>query len=170
MYQSAPAQALPPWSPPALPAVVTGRSEWHPRLRPLLRAPGVGAGPDEAAAHPPCSHDPVCLQRGLRWHHLPSTRETPPSQLAGNGPVHMGLAARRPQASASPAPRGSSTVPVATLVSQQRSPAAAHAAPGAAECRCQLKAIRTIQFRLFSFVCYGACVRTKRARENIIRY
>ena len=57
-------------------------------------------------------------------------------------PTHPGLAARRPRASATPAPRGSSTVPVATLVSQQRSPAAAHAAPGAAECRCQLKASR----------------------------
>ena len=45
-------------------------------------------------------------------------------------PTHPpgGLAARRPRASATPAPRGSSTVPFATLVSQQRCPASAFAA------------------------------------------
>jgi hypothetical protein len=130
-------------SPPSSPA----HPKRHPNLSPPLRAPGECTGPDEAAAYPICSHDPFCLQRGHRWHHLPSIREAPPSQLPGNDPVHMGLAARRLRASATPAPRGSSKVPVATLVSQQRSPAAAHAAEGLASpgssrvvFRCQTKA------------------------------
>jgi hypothetical protein len=46
--------------------------------------------------------------------------------------THPGLATRRPRASATPAPRGSSTASVVTLISQLRSPSAAHAAKGLA--------------------------------------
>ncbi len=75
----------------------------------------------------PCAHG--CERKKHRENKL---KPLLPTNVSLFPPTHPGLAARRPWASATPAPRGSSTVPVATLFSQQRSPAAAHAAEGLA--------------------------------------
>ena len=55
-----------------------------------------------------------------------------PSPISVNGTEQGGLAAHRLRASATPAPRGSSTVPIDTFKSQQRSQSAAPAAKGLA--------------------------------------
>jgi hypothetical protein len=89
----------------------------------------LGTDPDEAAVRNHFPAVPFRLQKG-------TPMASPPYNPSGvaisttrqRHRAQWGLAARRPRASDTPAPRGSSTVPISNFKSQQRNPAAACAA------------------------------------------